>query len=387
MEADAARWKLLFYQHPLEVDDPKLQTPKAVLIAWMGMLSDQILRSSFWVEAFGRVAITMAECAERAAGIAATQAFATWLQEGSASGLKRQHLLTRTATGWIPAKVDAEEVNSNEDPDELDGLSAAELAAVKGVPDGVPTPLGAQQTANAERTVWGSEWGAGEDYLEPTWTVEDSLFPPPLLLAEFRAALATFPCGTGLGWDDLHPRALLRLADRDLLVLINLIARCEREGRWPDAVQLVVVVLLPKLDGGFRTIGLLPLLPRVWMRARRSIAKMWEKENSRPYPYAGEARGATVAAWKQAARAELAATLGTDYGQVLLDLVKAFERIPHHVLVREARRLGYPAWLIRLSLATYRLHECSESGQPCLNRYRQRGASPLAQAWLRPRCG
>ena len=39
----------------------------------------------------------------------------------------------------------------------------------------------------------------------------------------------------------------------------------------------------------------------------------------------------TVAAWKQAARAELAATLGTSYGQVLLDLVKAFERIPHWV--------------------------------------------------------
>ena len=43
------------------------------------------------------------------------------------------------------------------------------------------------------------------------------------------------------------------------------------------------------------------------------------------------------------------------YGQVLLDLIKGFERIPHAILAREATRLGYPLWLLRLSLAAYRL--------------------------------
>jgi hypothetical protein len=114
------------------------------------------------------------------------------------------------------------------------------------------------------------------------------------------------------------------------------------EGNWPLAVRLVVIVLLPKLDGGFRPIGLLPLLPRIWMRARRDAAQEWERANARSSLYGGEAKGATVAAWKQAARAELANILGASYAQVLLDLVKAFERIPHWVLVREARRLGYP---------------------------------------------
>ena len=36
----------------------------------------------------------------------------------------------------------------------------------------------------------------------------------------------------------------------------------------------------------------------------------------------------------------------------MLGLVKALERIPHHVLVREAAGLGYPGWLIRLAVAT-----------------------------------
>ena len=91
------------------------------------------------------------------------------------------------------------------------------------------------------------------------------------------------------------------------------------------------------------------------MRARRDIAKQWERETDRDYLYAGSGKGSTVAAWKQAARAELAAANGSRYAQVLLDLVKAFERIPYRVLVREAKRLGYPLRLLRLAIATYKL--------------------------------
>ena len=67
--------------------------------------------------------------------------------------------------------------------------------------------------------------------------------------------------------------------------------------------------------------------------------------------------GADIAAWKQAARAELAAasTFKIGYGQALLDLVKAFDRIPHWLVVREAIALGYPLWFMKLSLETYKL--------------------------------
>ena len=40
---------------------------------------------------------------------------------------------------------------------------------------------------------------------------------------------------------------------------------------------------------------------------------------------------------------------------IFIDLVKAFERIPYRVLVREAKRLGYPIRLIKLAIATYKL--------------------------------
>ena len=131
----------------------------------------------------------------------------------------------------------------------------------------------------------------------------------------------------------------------------------ERSGRWQDGVGLVIIVLIPKGDGTYRPIGLMPWLPRLWMRARRINATTWERVNDRSWIYAGTGKGADIAAWNQSARAEMAA-IGrwkTGYAQALLDLVKAFERVPYWLLVREAVELGYPMWMLRLSIATYKL--------------------------------
>ena len=99
------------------------------------------------------------------------------------------------------------------------------------------------------------------------------------------------------------------------------------------------------------------------MRIRRDVAKNWEVKCVRPYLYAGSGRGSTVAAWKQAARAEVAHVTGARYAQVLLDLVKAFERIPYRVLLREALKLCYPLRLLRLAIATYRLPRVIRGGE------------------------
>ena len=91
------------------------------------------------------------------------------------------------------------------------------------------------------------------------------------------------------------------------------------------------------------------------MRVRRDLAEQWQAQCDRPFLYAGAGRGSTVAAWKQAARAEIAKATGAKYAQVLLDLVKAFERIPYRVLLREANRLGYPLRILRVATSTYKL--------------------------------
>ena len=262
--------------------------------------------------------------------------------------------MSRTTTGWIPDKVDIQQETTLSELDDLEGLSPEQLQAAIAYSPDVATPLATQNAANSERQAWGTQWAVDSAHDVLVWP--ETLDPlPPMSLKRFKDTLASFAAGTGLGWDGVHPRALLRLPDDVLLQWMALLLKCERFGIWPRQVGIVVVVLLPKTDGGFRPIGLLPFLPRVWMRARRDDAKLWEVRCDRPFLYAGSGRGSTVAAWKQAARAEVAAASGEHYAQVLLDLVKAFERIPYRILLREADRLGYPLRLLKLAIATYKL--------------------------------
>ena len=87
-------------------------------------------------------------------------------------------------------------------------------------------------------------------------------------------------------------------------------------------------------------------------------------------------KGANVAAWIQAVAAavERAAVLrpAVEYAQALLDLVKAFDRVPLWLLIREAVALEYPLRLVRLSIATYKLKRPIRIGEV---------ASKLVEAW------
>ena len=64
--------------------------------------------------------------------------------------------------------------------------------------------------------------------------------------------------------------------------------------------------------------------------------------------------GSSFATWKAAFAAEGARTGGKHLVTVLLDLVKAFEMIPHHVLYQAAIAYGYNLVSLRLSIASYR---------------------------------
>ena len=208
--------------------------------------------------------------------------------------------------------------------------------------------MGAMNEAEEQRRAWGVQWDTGKPRREPSWptTVAGSI--PDLTIQAFVEVCMTFPCQTGLGWDNIHPRALARLPRSLLLQLVLCLLAAETIGQWPSLAGWVVIVLLPKPDGGRRPIGLIPCLPRVWSWARREIASKWEE-----YLYGGAGKGAEVAAWRQAARSELVAMSGKEYAQGLLDLVKAYERIPHWILLREAQWLGYPIWLLRLQEAPH----------------------------------
>lgn len=140
-----------------------------------------------------------------------------------------------------------------------------------------------------------------------------------------------FPIETGFGGHGLRPRALARVSVMLLEWLVVILMHAEASGLWRETIRLVIIVLPLKPDGGFRPIGLLPMLAPLWVRVRRGVLVEWEQEQHLSYPYAGSGMGLTVAAWKQSARAELAATVkvSVQYAQALLDLIKAFDCAPH----------------------------------------------------------
>ena len=125
-------------------------------------------------------------------------------------------------------------------------------------------------------------------------------------------------------------------------------------GNWPAVLRLILIVLIPKSDGGKRPIGLFPSPIRIWWWVRSIVARKWEAAQARPSLYGGTGMGALRSAWNVSFAAEAAANSSRTYGQALLDLVKAFERIPHHLLVLAAMKHGYCLVLLRLSLDAYR---------------------------------
>ena len=95
-----AKWKLLHYDHMLHASDPQMKGEVAAFLAWKPCVTEMALKSSTWVTSFLEVATTASVRADyKATDLAATR-FQDWVQEGPAAGLKRQHLYSRTPTGW-----------------------------------------------------------------------------------------------------------------------------------------------------------------------------------------------------------------------------------------------------------------------------------------------
>ena len=99
--------------------------------------------------------------------------------------------------------------------------------------------------------------------------------------------------------------------------------------------------------------GLFPAVVRIWMRIRAPALRQWDADNARDCLYGSAGMAATRAAWLSAWEAENAGKGEGAYAQALMDLVKAFESVPHDHLWKAAERRGYPMAVLRLALAAY----------------------------------
>ena len=181
---------------------------------------------------------------------------------GGYAPTRRAFQYVRGPMGWTQAPIapaadedDIPEVETDHHDDHL--LKAAELyqeqdnpppAAASPFPCNTTTVLSPQAEVDMEANRWAAEWKEGTCYSAPFPHVTDS--PPALVVQAILLAAATFAPMTGLGADNVSPRAFRRLTDQALEALAHIFRACEKRGSWPSSIFAVLIVLLPKPDGG-----------------------------------------------------------------------------------------------------------------------------------------
>ena len=81
------------------------------------------------------------------------------------------------------------------------------------------------------------------------WPIDMGAMPTKLMVHALSQVAMTFPVGTVLGWERIHPRAMCRLNEHTLEWLAAVIYHCDVTGEWPVAVDRVIIAYYPKRMG------------------------------------------------------------------------------------------------------------------------------------------
>ena len=260
--------------------------------------------------------------------------FRAWAKKATQNGGGAAHAYTKIPKGWQEAVV-----------------AGGAHPPRQGMPNGVSS--NPQEVVDAELGKWCGTWNATDTPASPLppWPVVERLLPS--LESEIREVGRTFKWRTGLGLDQLHPRHLTSVSDGCLYCLGYLFYLAEACGLWANPMQFFSFFLLAKPAGGFRTIGLLPSLYRVWAKLKMPLVRAWAATVPRPFLAAGVGKSTEDAVGRLLMTAE-AAKADEEVACVIVDIDKCYESVQHEKLVAAARRHGFPLAVLRLCLAMYR---------------------------------
>ncbi len=184
-----------------------------------------------------------AATATKAAKDAGRESWWQWVDRAVSAGARTIHNHLKPRTLWAPAVVKVDDV-----------LTASPGAVLQ-----------------HEADTLAGFWKATKTPPKLEEPIDREAFPlaSPAALVE---AAKTFPVVSGASYDGFHPRQYAMLSPGGLLALALLISACERIGRLPAQLQIILFVLIPKQTGGVRPIALFASLYRVWTRLRRPVA-------------------------------------------------------------------------------------------------------------------
>ncbi|CAK0894743.1 unnamed protein product [Prorocentrum cordatum] len=188
-----------------------------------------------------------------------------------------------------------------------------------------------QEAADHSLAGWEAIWG---DEYDPT-----EYRTPPITPKEVLDASDKFRAKTGLGESGWHPRLWKQGGVQGAARVASVLNAVEAGSPWPEPQSTILFYLLAKPAGGYRNLGLIPELARLWETIRFPFARRWEEANRRAYDWAAKGRSSERAAWAQALFCEATVAEGLEYAVTYFDLVKCFEYVTHELVWKVVLRI------------------------------------------------
>ena len=212
-----------------------------------------------------------------------------------------------------------------------------------------------QQDAEAKAATWRELWGQGDCIEHIQWQIPEegveTMLPTRQQLAD---SAMSFPKQTALGVDGLHPRYFAEMSEGAYHMLMAIWAAMLFRGWVPNHIAMLLVVLLPKPEGGLRPIGLFSGMIRSLMHwLRDTVGNRWMRTISRPYWYGCKGKTIERCVWAHGMAAELAKATDQHAADILFDIQKAYESLRYADLWAKAVRHGFPLVILRLLLVFY----------------------------------
>ena len=130
---------------------------------------------------------------------------------------------------------------------------------------------------------WTDTWGRTPAEGKPAW--DESVAPsdaaelPPIAAPCVARAIRKLRLTAGVGFRCLQPSLLKLAPDEAVADLAALYSEVEADRVCPTSWQQVKMPLIPKGNGGKRTVVLTPILYRVMLSARRADLRVWDDAN------------------------------------------------------------------------------------------------------------
>ena len=123
---------------------------------------------------------------------------------------------------------------------------------------------------------------------------------------QLRKALVSYSQSKAQGPDAIEVQFLRALPDEIVLFFVAFYRVVSCRGEWPDFVKAVYMAILPKPDGGARTVGKTCMLYRMWARMRFPVTRAWERQRLADWDKAKARSSAGDAAYARSMEAEAA---------------------------------------------------------------------------------